>query len=58
MSDVLVDPAYDEASGGEDQRSFRETFRKTATRADLLDVIYATCPSLSRTQARDIFEMA
>ncbi len=32
--------------------------RKTATRADLLDAVYGSCPTLSRAQARDIFEMA
>lgn len=32
--------------------------RKTATRADLLDAVYTSCPSLSRAQARQIFEMA
>lgn len=32
--------------------------RKTVTRADLLDAVYASCPSLSRAQARQIFEMA
>lgn len=31
---------------------------KTATRADLLDAVYISCPSLSRAQARQIFEMA
>lgn len=34
------------------------TFRRTATRADILDGVYASCPSLSRSQAREIFEMA
>ena len=28
----------------------------TVTRADLLDVVYAACPTLSRAQARDVFE--
>ena len=32
--------------------------KKTATRADLLDAVYGSCPVLSRAQARDIFEMA
>ena len=32
--------------------------RRTATRADLLDAVYETCPGLSRSQAREIFEMA
>jgi integration host factor subunit alpha len=32
--------------------------RKTVTRADLLDAVYMACPSLSRAQARQIFEMA
>ncbi len=31
--------------------------RKTATRAALLDAVYASCPELSRAQAREIFEM-
>jgi integration host factor subunit alpha len=35
-----------------------EAARKTATRADLLDAVYLSCPSLSRAQARQIFEMA
>jgi integration host factor subunit alpha len=38
--------------------SANETIRKTATRADLLDAVYSSCPTLSRAQARDIFEMA
>jgi integration host factor subunit alpha len=32
--------------------------RKTATRADLLNAVYEACPTLSRAQAREIFEMA
>ena len=32
--------------------------RRTSTRADLLDAVYETCPGLSRSQAREIFEMA
>jgi integration host factor subunit alpha len=31
--------------------------RKTVTRADLLDAVYNACPTLSRAQARDLFEM-
>lgn len=31
---------------------------RTATRADLLDAVYESCRTLSRAQARDIFEMA
>src|SRR3954454_3000415 len=31
---------------------------RTTPRADLLEAVYATSPMLSRTQARDIFEMA
>jgi integration host factor subunit alpha len=30
---------------------------KTTTRVELLDAVYDACPSLSRAQARDIFEM-
>lgn len=33
-------------------------FRRTATRADLLDAVAAKCATLSRTEARAIFEMA
>jgi integration host factor subunit alpha len=38
--------------------SVKEKTCKTATRADLLDAIYESCRTLSRAQARDIFEMA
>ncbi len=30
---------------------------KTTTRAELLDAVYSACPSLSRAQAREVFEM-
>ena len=30
---------------------------KTLTRIELLDAVYAACPSLSRAQAREMFEM-
>jgi integration host factor subunit alpha len=30
---------------------------KTITRVELLDAVYTVCPSLSRAQARDVFEM-
>jgi integration host factor subunit alpha len=30
---------------------------KTTTRAELLDAVYTVCPSLSRAQAREVFEM-
>ena len=32
--------------------------RRTATRANLLDGVVLSCPTLSRSQARDVFEMA
>ena len=32
--------------------------RRTATRAHLLEGVILSCPSLSRSQARDVFEMA
>lgn len=38
--------------------ALKEKTGKTATRADLLDAIYDSCRTLSRAQARDIFEMA
>ncbi|GAC1333570.1 MAG: hypothetical protein NVSMB26_14880 [Beijerinckiaceae bacterium] len=31
---------------------------RTTTRADLLEAVYACCPSLSRIQAREVFETA
>ena len=31
---------------------------KTTTRADILEAVYASCPVLSRAQAREVFEMA
>ncbi|WP_298424265.1 integration host factor subunit alpha [Rhodoblastus sp.] len=30
---------------------------KTTTRVELLDAVYAACPTLSRAQARELFEM-
>ena len=33
-------------------------FRRTATRADILDGVFAACPGVSRSQAREVFEMA
>ena len=30
---------------------------RTTTRADLLDAVFVACPTLSRAQARTIFEM-
>ncbi|MGO9390528.1 integration host factor subunit alpha [Rhodoblastus sp.] len=30
---------------------------KTTTRVELLDAVYTACPSLSRAQARDVFEI-
>jgi integration host factor subunit alpha len=35
-----------------------DSFRRTSTRADLLDAVQAAIPSLSRAQSREIFEMA
>jgi integration host factor subunit alpha len=55
------------AGSGSERKRRREKVRtvspkekagKTATRADLLDAIYESCRTLSRAQARDIFEMA
>ena len=58
MSEVFALSSLKSSGGSAERRSFTETFRKTSTRADLLDAVYATCPTLSRSQARDIFEMA
>lgn len=43
---------------GSETRSEMAIVRKTATRADLLDAVYASCPTLSRAQAKEIFEIA
>lgn len=34
------------------------TISKTITRADLLEVVYGCCPGLSRSQAKEIVEIA
>jgi integration host factor subunit alpha len=44
--------------GGSEPRPERDDNRKTATRADLLNAVYTSCPGLSRAQAKQIFEMA
>jgi integration host factor subunit alpha len=44
--------------GASKPRSNADGIRKTATRADLLDAVYAAYPALSRAQSREIFEMA
>ncbi len=43
---------HDEPNGGD-----RGCFRRTATRADLLDGVVARCKGLSRTETRAVFEM-
>jgi integration host factor subunit alpha len=40
------------------QASQNGAFKRTTTRADLLNAVYESCKGLSRAQARDIFEMA
>lgn len=59
MTDAFVTPEH-KAPGdyAEAPASEGAAFRRTATRADLLDAVHASVPSLSRSQARDIFEMA
>ena len=42
----------------ENGRGDTGTFRRTATRADILDGVFAACPTVSRSQAREVFEMA
>ena len=44
----------DHLSPGEDRH---RDFRRTATRADLLDAVAGKCPTLSRIEARAVFEM-
>ena len=43
---------------GSEPQPDRADNRKTATRADLLNAVYSSCPTLSRAQAKQIFEMA
>ncbi|HET6379362.1 MAG TPA: integration host factor subunit alpha [Methylocella sp.] len=43
---------------GSEPRQAKAGPQKTVTRADLLNAVYASCPSLSRAQAKQIFEMA
>lgn len=40
-----------------EQSDNKDRTAKTTTRVELLDAVYNACPSLSRAQARDIFEM-
>lgn len=56
----MSDANFAHAHGGELPRrqSTQDSFRRTSTRADLLDAVQAAVPSLSRAQSREIFEMA
>ena len=56
LRDAASASSLDESDESGDDRA--AGFRRTATRADILDGVYASCPSLSRGQAREIFEMA
>lgn len=38
--------------------SVPSTFRRTTTRADILESVFASCPGVSRGDAREVFEMA
>ncbi|WP_158811458.1 integration host factor subunit alpha [Beijerinckia sp. L45] len=58
MSDAFATPESESAGDRQEHQAAQATFRRTATRADLLDAIYARCPALSRSQSREIFEMA
>jgi integration host factor subunit alpha len=57
MAQTVGDDALATDARGEAQ-SLADLSRRTATRADLLDAVYDSCPNLSRAQARDVFEMA
>lgn len=56
MSDTCesapLDAEHDTAEGCR-----RDLFRRTATRADLLDAVTARCKTLSRAETRAVFEM-
>ena len=56
MSDVQVSHAP--VSHSSSRQNVSDSFRKTSTRADLLDAVQAAVPTLSRSQSREIFEMA
>ena len=62
MSDASVAQANSFAQANVADASRGQTtdhsFRRTSTRADLLDAVQAAVPSLSRGQSREIFEMA
>ena len=48
-------PSISHAVGADEDAA---TPRHTATRADLLDAVALACPSLGRSQARDVLELA
>ena len=45
------------AKGAADAAKLNSRASHTVTRADVLEAVYTACPSLSRVQARTIFEM-
>ena len=49
---------FSHASGFVERGEPDAAFRRTSTRADVLEAIHQSCPTLSRSQAREIFEMA
>ena len=53
MTDLIRDMP-DSRGGG---LSHEDDGRRTVTRADLLEGLLAVCPDLSRTEARQLFEM-
>ena len=58
MSNAFSFEFHDHGSSREGrEREPSADFQRTATRADLLDAVTATCPGLSRFQTREIFEM-
>src|SRR5271157_2994751 len=50
-------PATDKARAASAAPAPAPSLGKTTTRVELLDAVYTACPSLSRAQARDVFEM-
>ncbi len=58
MSNAQAELSREQPQELADQSFEDGSFRRTATRADLLDAVHQICPSLSRPQAREIFEMA
>jgi integration host factor subunit alpha len=50
-------PAFYTKADGRKDLAPAASQSRTTTRVELLDAVYTACPSLSRAQARDVFEI-